>query len=283
MRKFLIAAAVAALGTTGVQAADIAARPYTKAPPMAPVLSWTGFYAGANIGYGWQDPAVSYTPNDPYSRTFTSGGGLGGTAVPSASYDIKGVLGGVQAGYNWQLDRSWLVGIEADFDGADVKGTGVSNFIFGGIPPTPSTFSATQTVEWFGTLRGRVGWLPSDQLLLFATGGLAYGQVKQNVALQSTNGGGSSGGIGFTCFGVPTCFAGSSSQILTGWTAGAGAEYAVLHNVTLKLEYLYVNLGGAGNVNVVAANPNGFVPSSFTANFSSLNFNVVRVGANYRF
>ena len=236
------------------------------------------------------------TPNDPNaaaqtvgSPPFNAGGGGnggGGTAIPPAGYNITGALGGLQAGYNWQFNRSWLLGVEVDFNGADIKGSGASNFFFGG--PAAANMTASQKVDWFGTVRARVGWLPSDNLLLFATGGFAYGHVKQDVALNQPTGISNSTSLlfSYSCIGMPSrCFAGSSSQVANGWAAGAGAEYAISQNVTLKAEYLHVDFGDTSAVNVVAGKVGfpGTTPSSFTAKFSDLNFNVVRVGANYRF
>ncbi len=270
-------------------AADLPAHIATKAPSAAS-HNWSGFYAGLNVGYGWQDPTVNLTPNDIVASGFTLGGAFGGTAIPPASYDIKGMLGGAQAGYNWQLNRNFLVGIEADFNRANVKGETDSNFLFGAIPPTASNMTATQNVDWFGTVRARVGWLPTDTLLLYATGGLAYGNVKENVALNNpngtANGANTTSPFSFACYGLNTtsCFAGSSSQFAVGWTVGAGAEYEIWQNVTLKVEYLYVDLGKT-DLNVVAKSIRepGTFPTSFTAHFSDLTFSVARVGLNYRF
>lgn len=265
--------AVASLIGTTAQAADLPARVYAKAPPMVPTSSWTGFYAGVNVGYAFNDPTVSYTPGDPAIA-------LGGLPPP-ASYNVKGVTGGGQIGYNWQFDRNWLFGLEADFNGADIKGTGASAFVSGG---NPATIAASQNVDWFGTVRARLGWLPTDKLLIYGTGGLAYGSVKENVIYSQPIGGVISPPFAFIC--APpnniACFLGSSSTIATGYAAGAGLEYAMWQNVTFKIEYLYVNLGTT-SVRAVAATGGGNTPSSFTANFSNLEFNVVRFGANYRF
>ncbi|MBI3699613.1 MAG: porin family protein [Afipia sp.] len=273
MKKILIAAAVAVLCATGANAADLKARTYTKAPPIAPAYSWTGFYAGVNVGYGFNDPTVSYVAGDPLFA--------GIVAAPSASYDVKGVIGGGQIGYNWQFSPTWLWGLEADFNGSDIRGTGNSAFTMGGFP---SQIVANQSVEWFGTVRARLGWLPASNLLVYGTGGFAYGSVKENVTLNTVAGVGGIGfGFSFTCPTGTNCFLGSSSNIATGYTAGAGLEYAFWKNVTLKVEYLYVNLGSQASVRSVAVNNFGTPSSSFIANFSDLDFNVVRVGANYRF
>src|SRR5664279_2842848 len=107
MRKFVLAMAFAPMLLTAAQAADLPVRTYAKAPTMAPAPTWTGFYAGVNVGYGFNDPTVSFAANDPASALLLPAAGL-----PSASYNVQGVLGGVQIGYNWQVAPRWLLGIE---------------------------------------------------------------------------------------------------------------------------------------------------------------------------
>jgi len=274
MRKFLIAMLIAPALLTAAHAADLPARVYTKAPPPPPIYSWTGFYVGANVGYAFNDPTVSFAPGDPLFAANIN--------PPAASYNVKGVVGGGQIGYNWQFDRNWLFGLEADFNGADIKGTGTSSFLAGGV--FAASIAASQNVDWFGTVRARIGWLPTDKLLVYGTGGLAYGSIKNNVIYSQPGGGGFAGfGFGFLC-NPPNnnaCFLGSSSTTAAGYAAGAGLEYAAWQNVTFKVEYLYVNLGTT-STRAVAVAPLG-TAASFIANFSDLDFNVVRFGANYRF
>src|SRR5262249_26536258 len=150
--------AFATLIATPVLAADMAA----KAPPPAPAPSynWTGFYVGFHAGYAW----------DSVAHAFTGGGGLGATCVPPATFGINGGLIGIRAGYNWQPDRHWLAGVESDFNWTAMGGTGASNFFIGGKPPAASTFQANENIDWFGTVRGRLGWLATDNFLLYGTG-----------------------------------------------------------------------------------------------------------------
>jgi outer membrane immunogenic protein len=273
MKTFLIAAA-AVLGFTAAQAADIAAQPYTKAPPLAPAYNWTGFYAGVNAGYAWEDPTVNYTPNN----AVISGGG---NVRPVGSWDNSGALGGFQIGYNWQFGPQWVAGVEADINASDIKGSNTSAGMLGF---APAQFTTGQKVDWFGTVRGRLGFLPTDRLLVYATGGLAYGEVKENTSITTIGVGTNvtNGAFGVSCVANQTCFAGSASGIRTGWTAGVGVEYAIWQNLTAKAEYLYVDLGGNSIVGT-AFNGNGLTPASYTASVSSLHFNVVRAGLNYRF
>lgn len=128
----LVTAALFASGHAG--AADLLAR-----APVAQTFSWTGFYVGVNAGYGWKDPTVSYTSNDISAFVATCGAAFGNTTcVPPASFNVGGALGGGQVGYNWQFDQRWVAGLEADFDGASIKGTGTSNFLIAN--PSPANF-----------------------------------------------------------------------------------------------------------------------------------------------
>jgi outer membrane immunogenic protein len=204
----------------------------------------------------------------------------------AASYDRNGWLGGVHAGYDWQFSPRWLVGIEADFDWADLSGGGSSatSFLSG---QSTGTFNASQKIDWFGTLRARLGVLPTPDLLLYATGGLAYGKVNDSansvMDLGQSNSIGNFG-YGFGCggiYGSSTCFAGSSSRTSAGWAAGAGGEYRVTSNLALRVEYLYVDLGSS-NFTLPAVTYFGLKPSQLNGS-SDAAFNLVRFGASYRF
>jgi outer membrane immunogenic protein len=275
-KLFLISAALLA-AISSARSADLP-RAYTNAP-VAPMSSWTGFYAGVNVGYGFNDPTASFAPNDRVTAAQTP---LLGSQ--STSYDIKGAIGGVQVGYNWQISQNWLFGLEADFQGSDVKGGGSAAFSLNGIDAF--NFGPQQNVDWFGTVRARVGWLATNQLLMFATGGLAYGAVHNNTAFSTDSFLGSGdvvGGFGFTC-GAGPCFVGNQTKIQTGYAVGGGFEYAAWQNVSFKVEYLYVNLGSSdGIATALAVFTPGNAPSSFKIHFSDLDFNVVRAGINYRF
>jgi outer membrane immunogenic protein len=279
MKKLITA--IAALGLIGTPAfaADMA----VKAPPPAPtpVYSWTGFYVGANIGGGWGHQNINYTPNDPASsvviNTFQY-------LVSGDSFGLSGVVGGLQLGYNYQFNRNWLIGLETDFDGTGIKGSGQTSYA-GGLEFS----SAAERVKWFGTVRARLGYLPADNLLTYFTGGFAYGKVEDTASFMTANGGNISitgaGGFGVAC-GPPattnTCYAGSSSDTATGWTLGGGLEYALWQSWTVKAEYLYVSLNGktATELGTPVA---GLTQSSLNANYGRTNFNVARAGLNYRF
>jgi outer membrane immunogenic protein len=277
------------VGIGAASAADLPAATYSKSPAMViePVYGWTGFYIGANGGYGWKDPTVSYTPNDPGAFSGTCSGIGGSTCVPAASFNVQGGLAGGQLGYNWQVNPNWLLGIETDFDWARISGSGASSFLLGSYGP--GVFTATETVTSLGTLRGRIGYIPVAPLLIYGTGGLAYGNVSTSAVMPGSipgTGSDSTGGFSYVCgqgTGIANCFNGTSSQTKVGWTVGAGGEYKIANNLSLKAEYLYVNLGRTAVTTTATFADGGTVPASFTANFGSVNFNVVRVGLNYMF
>jgi outer membrane immunogenic protein len=273
-----IALAIGATGST--QAADMALK-----APIASVYNWTGFYLGASIGGGWGNRHVDYSANDPAAALLFAPGAASG-APPAPSFDSSGVLGGVQLGYNWQINPNWVVGVETDFSGSGIKGSGSSSPLL--LAPS-ITATADEHIKWFGTVRGRLGFLPTDRLLTYVTGGFAYGRVEHTASYVNNSAipfGIVGGTFSFTCNAAATCFTGSSSSVNTGWTAGTGFEYALLNNLTLKAEYLYVNLGRnsvtetarVGNINAP-----GSTLSSFNAGYSRASFNVARVGLNYRF
>jgi outer membrane immunogenic protein len=246
------------------------------AAPPTPVFDWTGFYVGGNVGYGWGNRDIVFVGHDPSPVSII---GLGGTPPP-ISFKSSGALGGLQIGYNFRTNRSWLVGIEADFDLSGLTGSGTSAGIINAV--APYTQSADEHLKWFGTLRLRAGYLPTDSFLLFITGGLAYGQVKHSGSF--FNGPFTIGTAGVLCFPGETCFLGSSSGVTGGWTIGAGAEYLVLQRITFKLEYLYVSLG-ANSFNESALNVGivGVGPANIDANYRRTNFNVFRAGFNFHF
>ena len=210
MKKIAFAAAVLALGTVSASAADMAAR-YTKAPvAVAAVYNWTGFYIGADVGYGWGRS----------TGTLTNAAGL---FPVNYSLDPSGVLGGGFVGFNYQVSNV-VLGIEADWQAADLNQSG--NFLFGGVP----TYAFGTKVKDYGSVRGRFG-LAFDRWMVFGTGGFAWGNWETS--------------YGF--IGTPA-FVTSDVSSHAGWTAGAGVEYAFADNWLGRVEYRYTDLGRAGFV-----------------------------------
>ncbi len=168
---------VASLLSMNAFAADLSPRTYTKAPMMVdPGYNWSGFYVGGNIGYSWGRSRKTETLSDLATGTalFTNASRNG----------VNGVIGGGQVGYNWQASN-WLFGLEADVQGSGEKGSSTIVCVACGDGPSNITSTLTQKLDWFGTVRGRAGVLVTPAVLLYATGGLAYGGWPQAAAFRT--------------------------------------------------------------------------------------------------
>ncbi|MBS7540287.1 outer membrane protein [Ancylobacter lacus] len=258
MKKILLASAAFGLllPVATASAADMAypvkAAP---APVIVPVFTWTGFYLGANAGYGGGDFDYPYSA---YAGPFDASG--------SIDTNASGFLGGGQIGYNFQLDNNVVVGVEADimWSGIDGEVSGnTSLYAFDDYVGSLGTKVGSE-VEWFGTVRARLGYA-WDQLLVYGTGGLAYGSVKSHASLSLQDDSGAQ------------VFSGSLSndEVEWGWTIGGGLEYALNSNWTFKTEYLYVDLG---NQNYSWAGDGAGLSTEVETKF-----HVVRAGLNYKF
>jgi outer membrane immunogenic protein len=193
-------------------AADLGTRPPAyKASALMPVFSWTGWYIGGNIGYGWGES----TSPDVTSNLFTFAPGT----FPSLS--PKGFIGGGQIGYNWQINPSWVIGLEADFQGADIKASG-SNLVTNGLIVTNASLS--EKLDFLGTGRVRLGYAAGNWLF-YGSGGVAYGNVKSTINF------------------LDGIFAGSRSETRVGWAAGGGVNYALTPNWIVGVDYLHYDLG----------------------------------------
>jgi outer membrane immunogenic protein len=243
MKKlFLATTAFVVLVAASAGAADMSTRP-VYAPP-APVYSWTGIYWGGNIGYSW-----GQSKND---RTLV---GFGVTATESQ--DIDGVIGGGQTGYNYQFG-AWVFGLEADIQASGQKGG--STFQVLGLPT--ATLTTDHKLEWFGTARPRLGVLATPNLLLYGTGGVAFGQVKDSYTA--------------TVAGLGTVATATVDNVKAGWTAGAGIEGALGGGWSAKVEYLYIDLG---KLQQTVTLPLAGVTATFDSRVTD---NIVRVGLNYK-
>jgi outer membrane immunogenic protein len=279
------------LSTSSAIAADMPLK--AAAPIIDPGFNWTGFYIGLNVGYGWGRTSTGpATPGDAATDTLLNDASEFGGVPFGDRFNRSGVVAGGQAGYNYQ-SGIFVGGIEADFQYADVAGSSSKSYFLN--PPVfGNNFSfalnSQQTLEWFGTIRGRVGFLATPKLLLYGTGGFAYGSSSSHDDL-SLVAPGSSVGIGvnnvaFQCstqnVTPPTvCYGGSDRKTLTGWVAGLGGEYAFARNWTVKAEYLHIDLGDQ-TVRVISPSP----PSSPNVYFNYTVHNVtdvVRFGVNYKF
>lgn len=273
MRRLTIAAiAVSTIVFTQIASAADLPRKAPPAPLPPPPFSWTGFYVGGNVGAIWTESEAERGSFIATTGALDFAGRIANGGFPDFDLHDSGVIAGGQLGYNWQFAPNWVVGLEAD-----INYTGIDTTTTVGTPPTggfiANTFSAQQQLKWLGTVRGRLGYA-WDRWLLFATGGLAYGKVESSLATIGVPQGG----------GLPPTVANAvtSSEIRTGWTAGAGVEFAFAGNWSAKAEYLYFDLG---NENVFLNYSTLVIPAGFTG----INYNfdtkghIARVGVNYRF
>jgi outer membrane immunogenic protein len=264
LRTFLIyCAAAATLSVSSAFAADIAPRaPVLKAPPVPVIDSWTGFYIGATAGYGWGSGDSTIAPNAP---ELGIGGGDPIVGPLPGRPNYNGFVGGGEIGYNARFNN-FLAGIEADLSYAGLRGsnTATGALFIGGI------FSTTleRRLDWFGTLRGRLGVLATNDLLVYGTAGLAYGDARTNFT--ATN-------LAVACP-FNWCLSGSTSGISVGWVAGAGVEYAFAPRWTAKAEYLHVDLGSRSVTAIDSFTVGGAVTTT-----STTRVDIARVGVNFLF
>jgi outer membrane immunogenic protein len=276
MKKYLLGglAMLAVAVSAPASAADMAVKAMPVKAPIIPVWNWTGFYVGANVGYSWGNWANN---------------GLASTSTPR----VNGVLGGLQAGYNWQLNSTWVVGLEGDIQITGQKASegaggltttdvlGAAAFPGGGPGAGFHTITTTSAANdwknpWFGTFRGRVGALIDPTTLVYGTGGLAFGNFKMSSTATSVASG-FRGAIGTTTgqIGTTTTTVGaaqSDSTTRLGWALGAGIEKKFTPNWSAKLEYLYLDYG-----------TRTFLTGTGLDTSVRLRDHIVRVGLNYQF
>jgi outer membrane immunogenic protein len=230
MKKYLLAfAALAILGAAPAHGADLGARPYyNKAPAYAaPLYNWTGFYIGGHLG-----------------GAFSGSNDFNGLVL--SDYSAR-LLGGVQAGADWQFAPNWVVGVEGQYSWLGNNGL---NAAF------PGGFVYHNDQRGLGSITGRVGytWGPG---LVYVKGGYAYSDNRDTL----------------TFAGVPVAFALDRSHT-NGYTVGAGVEYMFAPNWSAKAEYMYYDFGSSRFVAPVVLAPFG----SFHHDDHTL-----KVGVNYRF
>jgi outer membrane immunogenic protein len=224
---------------------------------------WTGPYLGASVGVGENDHGVTLG-GDPVTQAVIGLGVLPSSAAVGAS----GVIGGAEAGYDYQWGRA-VLGVVTDFSGADIsKSQSVSSAVPGGF--FPFTTTAKQSISWFGTARLRAGATLTDNLLLYATGGLAYANVKTSESITSTT--------TPICIGV--CTSSSITTTKAGRTFGAGMQFALTDHLSIKGEWLNYDLG---TTKLTGSDSLGRFPTTvvtFTTRYSG---NVYRIGGDFKF
>jgi outer membrane immunogenic protein len=266
MRKTLfgIAAAAVLLAGTPALAADLApVAPMYKAPPMvmAP-QTWTGFYIGGDVGGAWSHTDGSWS-GLPAALFF-------GANPTSGSLNGSSFLGGVHAGYDYQFAPSWVLGVEGDWSWTHAGGSNSQGWtLLGtGVPVAGATTTMDATVDWLASIRGRLGYLVTPNVLAYVTGGVAWGDVHYSASAANP-------GTGYL---ATTAFNNTSD----GFVVGGGLEWAMTTHWSLRAEYLYYRLD-SGQGAVAAGTPAiyaGF-PSSFSWSHTSVD--VARAGVSYKF
>lgn len=220
----------------------------------ASAQDWTGFHGGLNMGLAGNEFAY------PFEASIST------TAVDGeADLTSSGFVGGAQFGYDRQLSNKWVVGVEADLNASDVEGrVSVGGDAAGGVTGELEADVGSE-VDYFGTLRGRLGYAYSADLMPYVTAGWAYGDVNSEYNVAVTSGG------------APVFAASDSlSSNQDGWTVGAGLEYRLSDSLTFKTEYLYVDLGSYNLIDISGG-------GDFATVDVDTKFHVARVGVNYRF
>jgi outer membrane immunogenic protein len=265
MRKIFIVAATAATlliaGPEASSAADMAVR----APVIAsPTWSWTGFYIGAHVGAGWGTTETTLTGLNAIPGLLPAPVAF---SLPFSQNSTSGFLGGVQAGYNWQL--GWAVlGVQGDFAGLNVKGTA----------PCIVILSCTTNNDWLATVSGRFGGVVAERALVYVKGGGAWMNATHSVNLPNI------AGLGL---GIPI-----AGQALTttestafGWLVGLGSEFMITPNWTAFIEYNYIEFdrkSEANNINLASLGVVGVPPNTVNADFKN-KLSIAKVGVNYKF
>jgi outer membrane immunogenic protein len=268
MKKILpVGAALAALLGGSAFAADMRPAPAYAPPP--PAYNWTGGYWGVNVGYSWGDARF-----DSAFSSAAAGVPLANAAI-SERQNIDGVIGGVQGGYNYQ-SGIWVWGWETDIQASGQKGGSTFAGALGtGIGPIPFTATTDHKLEWFGTARTRLGFLWSPNVLVYATGGVAYGEVKDSAIINASTAGGA----------VRAQVVDTFKDVKAGWTLGAGIEGALGNGWSAKVEYLYIDLGETertGSAVVLATGAGTVFVANANQTFRTTD-NIVRAGLNYKF
>ncbi|WP_430910264.1 outer membrane protein [Methylobacterium sp. sgz302541] len=269
-KQIVLATAASALLAGAATAADL---PRRAAPPVfvpVPVFTWTGFYLGANAGYAFSESdtirtlgigALQNNVNNNLRR-------------PSVNVATEGFSAGGQAGYNYQFTpgSGVVVGLEADAQYTDLQRTRRETIFNPVFNPNVLTNTYRTELGFLGTVRGRIGYA-FDRVLVYGTGGFAYGDVTRSVFFQT---------------GAPLTYAGRRSQMETGYAYGGGIEYALptesflnffkASAVTVKAEYLRYDLGSR---NLLVASTGG--PGIGYVSRFSTEGSIARAGVNYKF
>jgi opacity protein-like surface antigen len=280
MRRSIVLACTLSALTGSAFAADVGPPAYPapvyKSPP-APSYNWTGFYLGIDGGYGFGSNPASNTVTDPFTGIGASlpvvVGSLGG--INFSGYDVGG-----HAGYNFQ-HGIWVAGLELDFSATGVQGGNSGSFIDAAALPftrVTATASENDKFNYLASVRPRIGVLPLENVLLYATGGLGWSQITASSSVT---------GVSVTPAVAPAASTATSStsSVTTrlGWVAGAGVEANLasfgMPNLLVRTEYLFYDFGNGGSSSNSATSGGPPIISSF----GLLSLSVVRAGVSFKF
>ncbi|CCB67238.1 MULTISPECIES: outer membrane protein [unclassified Hyphomicrobium] len=231
------------------------------------LLGASSAYAGGDLtDYAYTPPPAANSCGGPFSG-FYAGGliGFGGASTKTnVGIELKdndrGFTGGGVAGYNWQCN-GWLLGAETDINyfNADMT-TGIT------CPTCGGSLTFGSEINWYGTVRGRVGLVGNENFLIFAMGGLAYGGVDHSINSNAFNG---------------VTFSGTQSDTAVGWTAGGGIEYLLNDNWAFRADASYIDFGSTDDT--FTANGGGCIGTCTARVGYDDSFWVARVGLTYLF
>ncbi|WP_424362178.1 outer membrane protein [Methylocystis parvus] len=294
MRK-LSTIAFLALAAAPAFAADLPSQKAPLLPPPPPPPMWTGFYVGLNAGGTWSGSSAVNTVGYPGA---CSAGVFGcpansfayaGLATGATPAGTSAFIGGGQIGYNWQVYNQFVVGVEADIQGVASSQANGSYAVSAVDSATGATYGSivntARSLDYLGTVRGRLGWLATPTLLIYGTGGLAYGGVNASTTIgQAVI---APPGLAGTI--LQSAGAGALSDTRVGWAAGGGVEWMFWPNWSAKVEYLYYDLGSVSYglspmvARTVFLPPFDIFGTSFATSSARFSGNIVRAGLNYHF
>jgi outer membrane immunogenic protein len=279
------------LGNVGAaMAADMPLK--VKASPPVAVYNWTGFYVGGDVGGYWdnQSATVVSSPSPGFGAPPIGGAGIAGFGNLPTNHGLNrdGAVGGVYAGYNWQLGK-FLVGVEADVSALGrqtVTNTQTVLATFPAVPAAAYTMTVSASNDWLATARARAGFV-AGPALWYVTGGAAWTRTSY-----SANAAGlANPAAGINTTGQTAASAWSDSK--TGFVVGGGLEWMFKPNWVLRGEYLYHEFSGSSStmpvVGLAAGGGNtcvgggGAAQCNFTTNTSTQRISVARVGIAYKF
>jgi outer membrane immunogenic protein len=268
---FCVVAAALGLDAPALAADSPAAAPvYKKAPPAAPALTWTGFYIGGNAG--WVQERSSGTSD--FLQPL--GGGLFASNPKNNSLSDSSFIGGGQLGYNWQANHFLVLGAEGDWDWLNTKFSFCRQTDFQSLACVDNSRgfeTLGSQADWLATARGRLGLtVPTfENVMIYGTGGLAWGSIKTTESVSCLV-----GGCGLS--GTPLAVSPTFTQNKSGWAAGAGVEGMVTPNWSVKAEWIHVDLGTLSNTIALTGTAG---PQSVVWTHDQ-RFDMVRFGVNYR-